>query len=114
MNVRDASHLPVRTSDATYFWNVSGKSMITQPFGLPPTSWPISLSKFGGSGFQEMFTPTFPPSYSNWVTKSCLSATPKASLRAPMLTVAPLPNASITAWASTVPCSVSEGYARQR
>ncbi len=55
MNVRDASHLPVRTREAAYFWNVSGKSMITQPLGLPPTSCPISLSKFAWSGFQEMF-----------------------------------------------------------
>ena len=47
MNVREASHFPVRTSEAAYFWNVSGKSMITHPLGLPPTSWPISLSKFG-------------------------------------------------------------------
>ena len=46
MKVFVASHLPVRTSEATYFWNVSGKSMITQPLGFPPTSCPISLSKF--------------------------------------------------------------------
>ena len=39
MNVFEASHLPVRTSDGANFWNVSGKSMITQPAGLPETSW---------------------------------------------------------------------------
>src|SRR5829696_6556012 len=35
MNVFDASHLPVRTSDGANFSNASGKSMITQPPGLP-------------------------------------------------------------------------------
>ncbi len=61
-----------------------------------------------------MLTPTLPPSFVYSVTKSALSAVPNASFRAPMLIVAPLPNASITAAASTLPCSVSEGYVRQR
>ena len=50
-----------------------------------------------------MFTPTLPPSFVYRATNSALSAVPKASFRAPTLIVAPLPNASITAWASTLP-----------
>ena len=109
MNVFDASHLPVRTSDGANFSNVSGKSMITQPAGLPSTSCCASVSKFAWSGFHETFLPTLPPSFSYCATKSCLSAVPNASLRAPTLIVAPLPNASIAACASTLPCSVSDG-----
>ena len=88
--------------------------MMTQPFGFPPTSCRISLSKFAWSGFHEMLTPTLPPSFVYCATNSALSAVPNASFRAPTLTVAPLPNASTTAAASTLPCSVSEGYVRQR
>ena len=47
MSVFVASHLPLRTSDGTNFTNVSGKSMITQPAGLPDTSWPASVSNVG-------------------------------------------------------------------
>src|SRR5581483_4501409 len=96
MSVFVASHLPLRTSEGTNFTNVWGKSMITQP-----------------SGFHAMFTPTLPPSAFHCATKSCSSAVPKASLRAPTLMVAPLPNFSSAACASTFPCSVSDGYARQ-
>ena len=112
MNVFAGSHLPLRTSAGTNFWNVSGKSMITQPAGFPPASCAASLSKFGWSGFQEMLTPILPPSFWKPSTKSCFSAVPNASLRAPTLIVAPLPNASSTACASTLPCSVSDGYVR--
>src|SRR5579884_3290818 len=112
ISVFEASHLPVRTSDGSNFRNVSGKSMITQPFGLPDTSCCASVSNVDWFGSQEMFTPTLPPSFVYSLTNSCLSALPNASLRAPTFRTAPLPKRWIAASASTLPCSVSEGYAR--
>src|SRR5439155_25116306 len=44
ISVRDASPFPVLTSDGANFANVSGKSMITYPAGLPLTSLPASVS----------------------------------------------------------------------
>ena len=88
--------------------------MITQPFGLPLTSLPVSVSKLAWFGFHCTCWPTLPPSDFHWATKSLSSAVPNASLRAPTLIVAPLPKASIAAWPSTLPCSVSDGYVRNR
>ena len=109
-----ALHSPVRTSEGRNFWNVSGKSMITQPAGLPPASFCASLSKFACSGFHAMSTPTLPPSFFHCATKSCRSAVPKASFRAPTFRVAPLPKAVTAACASTFPWRLSDGYVRQR
>jgi hypothetical protein len=114
MNVFAGSHLPLRTSDGANFANVSGKSMITQPAGLPETSCPASVSKVAWVGFHEMLAPILPPRRSYSVTKSCFRAVPNASLRAPTFSFAPLPNASTAACASTLPWSVSDGYTRQR
>src|SRR5581483_4496513 len=65
-----ALHWPVRTRDGRNFWKVSGKSMITQPAGVPPASFWASVSKFGCSGFQATLTPTLPPSFFHWATNS--------------------------------------------
>ena len=113
MNVFLGSHFPVRTRDGANFWNVSGKSMITQPAGSPETSWPASVSKFAWFGFQSTVFPTVPPSATYCFFTSAASAVPKASLRAPMLST-PLLNADAAAAASTLPCSESDGYSRQR
>ncbi len=86
MNVFLAFHLPVRTSEGANFWKCRGKSMITQPAGLPETSWPASVSKFAWFGFQSTVFPTLPPS-AVLLLDERRSAVPKASLRAPMLSV---------------------------
>src|SRR5436190_3551653 len=44
INVLAAVQRPVRTSEGMNFWNVAGKSMITQPLGLPLTSCWASVS----------------------------------------------------------------------
>ena len=56
--------------------------------GLPETSCCASVSNVGWSGFHEVETPTLPPSFFHCATKSCWSAVPNASLRAPTLIVA--------------------------
>ena len=100
-------HLPVRTSDGAIFSNVSGKSMITQPFGSPSTSLPrLGVEGRPASGSTRRSRRPCRRASCTRATKSFFSAVPNASLRAPTLTVAPFPNASTAACASTRPCSV--------
>src|SRR5215212_1551757 len=109
-----ALHLPDRTSDGANFSNVSGKSMITKPAGFPWTSFCASVSNVACVGFQETLSPILPPRFAYSVLNSASSAVPNASFRAPTLTVAPLPNASTAACASTFPWRASDGYVRHR
>ena len=87
--------------------------MITQPFGLPETSFCASVSKVVPFGSQLTWAPILPPIASQVLTKTACSAVPKSSSRAPTLTVAPLPNASSAAPASAAPWKLSEGSMRQ-
>src|SRR3954449_971707 len=77
ISVFEALHLPERTSEGANFWNVAGKSMITQPAGLPATSCWASVSNVGWSGFQASEAPTLSPSFFHWAMKSAWSAVPE-------------------------------------
>ena len=113
ISVFDALHWPLRTSAGANFWNVSGKSMITQPAGRPDTSFCASVSNVGWAGFHEIVHADLPAELLELRTNSCLSAVPKASLRAPTLTVAPLPNFADRGLGEDLALQVSDGYARQ-